>query len=113
MKEKGLGEFEELLLLAVARLKDEAYGVPIMEMVESEAKRRASIGAIYTTLDRLEAKGFVASRQGEPTAERGGRAKRYFALTGSGVMALENAEAARARLRRGIDLGSFVPGGAA
>jgi DNA-binding PadR family transcriptional regulator len=113
MKQKGLGDFEELLLLAVARLKDEAYGVPIMQMVEKEAKRRASIGAIYTTLDRLEAKGFVRSWLGEATAERGGRAKKYFAITGTGVVALQNAEAARERMRRGVDLGALVIGGAA
>jgi PadR family transcriptional regulator, regulatory protein PadR len=100
MEEKRyLGEFEELVLLAIARLGTSAYGVTIRRAVQEVAKRPTSIGAVYATLERLENKGFVSSWQGEPTAERGGRAKRYYRIEGAGLRALENAEWARDQLR--------------
>ncbi len=98
-KNTYLGEFEEIVLLAVARLGNNAYGVTIRQTVEDVARRSTSIGAIYTTLERLEEKGFVSSRQGESTPERGGRAKRYFKIEGAGVRALDDAEQVRNRLR--------------
>jgi PadR family transcriptional regulator PadR len=101
-KKTYLGEFEEIVLLAVAHLGGNAYGVSIRQAVQDVAGRPTSIGAIYTTLDRLEQKGLISSRQGEPTPERGGRAKRYYRIEGAGVQALHDAEDIRARLRDGL-----------
>jgi PadR family transcriptional regulator, regulatory protein PadR len=99
---KYLGEFEEIVLLAVMRLGNNAYGVTIRQTVEGVAERPTSIGAIYTTLERLEEKGMVSSWQGEPTEQRGGRAKRYFKIEGPGIEALNDVEAMRKRLRAGV-----------
>jgi PadR family transcriptional regulator, regulatory protein PadR len=79
-----LGEFEYLVLSAAARLGQNAYGAAIREEVERAARQRCSIGALYTTIDRLEKKGLLTTWLGEPTAERGGRAKRMVKLTGKG-----------------------------
>jgi PadR family transcriptional regulator, regulatory protein PadR len=87
--EKHLGEFEQLILLAVVRLEPESYGMKIKQELEDRAGRKTSVGALYTALDRLEQKGFVTSELGEATAERGGRAKRYFAVSPSGKDALK------------------------
>jgi DNA-binding PadR family transcriptional regulator len=95
-----LGEFEELVLLAIQGLRDDAYGVSIRDLIEQETSRNVSFGAIYTTLDRLKNKGYVSSRQGEPTQERGGRAKRYFKIEGLGETALTEAQNARNRMER-------------
>jgi DNA-binding PadR family transcriptional regulator len=95
-----LGEFEELVLLAVLVLKDNAYGVSIRELIKEETGRDVSFGAIYTTLDRLKNKGYVSSKQGEPTQERGGRAKRYFKIEGLGETALTEAQSARNKMLR-------------
>jgi PadR family transcriptional regulator, regulatory protein PadR len=84
----SIGEFEQLAMLAVWRLGQNAYGTTIKEEIEIGAERGVAIGALYTTLDRLERKGFVTSEVGEATPERGGRAKRFFRLTGSGESAL-------------------------
>jgi PadR family transcriptional regulator PadR len=84
-----LGRFEELVLHAVARLGDGAYGVPIRRQIADWTERDVSFGAIYTTLERLERKGYVSSRTGEPTPERGGRAKKYFRIEAPGIRALE------------------------
>ena len=73
-----LGEFEQIVLLAILRLKDGAYGVPIRTEIQKRTRRSVSIGALYSTLDRLEAKGFVSSFFSDPKPERGGRARRYF-----------------------------------
>ncbi|MBS1964999.1 MAG: PadR family transcriptional regulator [Chloroflexi bacterium SZAS-1] len=105
----SLGEFEELVLLAIQQLYNNAYGMTIRQRVEDASERMISIGAIYTTLERLEIKGFVSSRQGEATPERGGRAKRYFTVEGAGVQALTEAQRTRDRLRhRGITVRSLV-----
>jgi PadR family transcriptional regulator, regulatory protein PadR len=90
---------EEIVLLAVANLGMQAYGVPIYEMVERAAGKVASIGAIYATLERLQDRGLVSSWQGEATAERGGRAKKYFKIEAPGVQALRQAEETRTILR--------------
>jgi PadR family transcriptional regulator PadR len=83
-----LGEFEHLVLLALLRLEDRAYGVTARREIETRANREVSIGAVYATLDRLQDKGYVKSFMGEPTAERGGRSKRFFRITAKGVTAL-------------------------
>jgi DNA-binding PadR family transcriptional regulator len=82
-----IGEFEYVLLTAAAALGDEAYGAAIREEIERSAGRRCSIGALYTTIDRLEAKNLLTTWMGEATAERGGRAKRMVRLTPHGVRA--------------------------
>ncbi|MBV9470444.1 MAG: PadR family transcriptional regulator, partial [Abitibacteriaceae bacterium] len=88
----------ELVLLAILRVGDNAYGVTLREAIEQIAGRKTSLGTIYTTLDRLESKGFIDSRQGEKTEERGGRAKTFFTVNGCGQEALSEAERARRRL---------------
>ncbi|MEO7717522.1 MAG: PadR family transcriptional regulator [Capsulimonas sp.] len=97
-----LGEFEEIVLLAVARLALNAYGVSVWQTVEENSQRTVSIGSIYATLERLEQKGFISSRQGESTPERGGRAKRYFRIEAPGDQALNEAQAIRQRLTGGL-----------
>lgn len=86
---KTLGEFEILVLAALIRLDDQAYGVAILREIESRSGRSVSLGSLYPTLARLEKKGYVRSRMGEATPVRGGRAKRYYALTAAGARALE------------------------
>jgi PadR family transcriptional regulator, regulatory protein PadR len=88
---RPLGEFERAVLLAVTRLGDTAYGVAIRAELEQQLSRPVSLGSVYTTLDRLLAKGLVSTSQGEPTPERGGRAKKFFAIEARGVEALEHA----------------------
>jgi PadR family transcriptional regulator, regulatory protein PadR len=83
-----LGRFEEIVLLVLVRLRENAYGVPIRREIAERTGREVSFGAVYTTLERLERKGYVSSRLGEPTRERGGRAKRYFRIEAPGVRAL-------------------------
>lgn len=100
-----LGNFEEIVLLAVLRLGEQAYGAKIRQTVAEATERDVSIGAVYATLDRLERKGYLKSWQGEATPERGGRAKRYFAVEGAGVQALNDTAGARNRLTEGMDFG--------
>src|ERR1700719_3158010 len=83
-----LGEFEHIVVLALLRLEDRAYGVTVRQEIEFRTKREVSIGAVYATLDRLESKGYVKSRRGDPTPERGGRSKRLFRVTAKGVTAV-------------------------
>ena len=99
-----LGEFEHIVLLAVLRLGDRAYGVTVRREIEARTKREVSIGAIYATLDRLEAKGYVQSRSGDPTPERGGRSKRFFRVTAQGVSAVNRTHSALRSLTEGLDL---------
>jgi len=82
-----LGGFELLVLLALIRVGEEAYGVQITEAIEDSCGREVSLGSVYMTLGRLERKGLVSSRLGEPTAVRGGRAKTYFRVTAKGLRA--------------------------
>jgi DNA-binding PadR family transcriptional regulator len=84
-RRENLGNFELMVLLAVMRLKEDAYGLPILGEIESCIGREVALGSVYAALTRLEVKGFVTSRLGEPTPERGGKAKRYFTVTGNGV----------------------------
>ena len=99
-----LGEMEVMVLLAVVRLSDDAYGVPIAQELLNLAEREVSFGSIYAALDRLEQKGFVTSLLGDPTPERGGRAKRYFRATPAGVRALRMTRKALTSLWSGIPL---------
>lgn len=99
-----LGEFEHIVLLAILRLDEQAYGVTIRREIEARTKREVSIGAIYATLDRLEAKGYVRSRAGDPTPERGGRSKRYFRVTAPGISAVNRTHSALRSLTEGLDL---------
>src|SRR2546428_14130228 len=87
----NLGEFEQLVLLALLRLGDAGYGVSVRRELERRAGRAVSLGTVYTTLLRLEAKGLVASRLGEPTPERGGRRKKHYLVTAAGRRALRRA----------------------
>jgi DNA-binding PadR family transcriptional regulator len=87
-KGDALGEFEHLVMLAVLRLRDDAYGMRVRREIEERTGRDVTIGAVYATLERLAEKGLVTSAVSEPTAERGGRAKRSFQLSGAGVEAL-------------------------
>ena len=99
----NLGELEQLVLLALIRLGEEAYGIPVQRELARVARRRATFATVYATLQRLEAKGYVRSRLGEPTAERGGRRKKYFEPTASGTRALRRSIQATERMTRGID----------
>lgn len=101
-KGEFLGEFEQLVLLAVLRLRKEAYGVPIRQEIEDCTGRSAAIGAVYATLDRLEEKGLVSSHLGEATAERGGRAKRFFRVTPGGATALRLSQRAVRQMMKGL-----------
>ena len=98
-----LGELEQLLLLAVLQAGDEAYTVPIRHILLTRSRRRLSRGALHTSLDRLEAKGLLQSRMGEPLAIRGGRARRYFSVTTAGIAALRAARAAVANLSQDLE----------
>lgn len=98
-----LGEFEYAVLLAVLRLGDEAYAVPVREFLEERTGRPVARGALYTALERLEAKACLNSRMGDPTPERGGRARRYFTVSALGLRALRSTHTALARLSQGLE----------
>lgn len=100
----SLGEFEHLIVLALLRLEDRAYGVTVRQEIELRTKREVSIGAVYATLDRLERKGYVTSRRGDPTPERGGRSKRFFRVTAKGVLAVNRTQRALQSMAAGLDL---------
>ncbi len=99
-----LGEFEVIVLLAVVRLRDDAYGVPVRREIETRTGRMLTVGALYRTLDRLEEKGYVESWFSEPVAERGGRSKRYFRVLAPGFRALEQSQRALSAMWEGVDL---------
>ena len=100
----SLGEFEHLIVLALLRLGDEAYGVSVRQEIESRTRREVSIGAVYATLDRLERKGYVKSRRGDPTPERGGRSKRFFRVTAKGIVTVNRTQRALQSMAAGLDL---------
>jgi len=106
----ALGEFEQVVLLAILRLSDDAYGVTIRNEIEKCTGRDPSPGALYTTLDRLEDKGLVRSRTGDPTPERGGRSKRYFTVSASGLKAVTHAQRSYQRLLEGLELPGLTYG---
>jgi PadR family transcriptional regulator PadR len=97
-----LGEFELLVLLALLRLGDRAYGVPIAHEIEQCTGREASLGSVYASLERLEEKGLVTSRLGDSTAERGGRAKRFFRVTAQGLREVRETQSALVKLWHGL-----------
>jgi PadR family transcriptional regulator PadR len=99
----ALGEFEQVVLLAVLRLADDAYAVSIRDEILRCTGRDVSRGSIYITLDRLETKGYLKSRLGDPTPERGGRAKRYYALRPRAVDALRECRRQLVALWRGLE----------
>ncbi len=101
-KAKNLGEFEILVLAALVRLGADAYGVSIRQEIEERTGRSVSVGALYSTLSRLEEKGYVASRIGEATAERGGRAKRHYVIKAEGQAQLEKSIFALGAMLKGL-----------
>lgn len=98
-----LGQFEQMVLLAILRLGERSYGLPIRRELEEQTGRRVARGALYTTLDRLEKKGYLTSLMGDPTPERGGRARRYFQVTPAGVRALDDARRVLLSLWQGLE----------
>lgn len=98
-----LGEFEQLVLLAALRLGPDAYGATIRREIEARANRELSIAAVYTTLQRLEQKGLVRTRIGEPLPERGGRRRKYVEILPAGARALKAAYAAVAGMAAGLE----------
>ena len=106
----SLGEFEQIVLLAILRLGDNAYGVTIGAEITSCTRREPTPGALYTTLDRLEDKGLVISRMGDPTPQRGGRAKRFFVLNSKGLAAITRAQQSYRRLLEGCELPGLIYG---
>ena len=103
-KEKFLGEFEQFILLSILKLSDNAYGSAIRQLLAEAVRRDVTIGALYTTLERLEKKGLITSKVGEVTPERGGRAKKYFKLTAQGQKALKRSKEALINMWQGLSL---------
>src|SRR6185436_14636473 len=101
-KTSSVGSFELMVMLALMRLKDDAYGVPISREIEAGTGREVAMGSVYAALERLESKGLVASEIGEPTAERGGRAKRYFRVTPKGLKEVRSTQRALTTLWSGV-----------
>jgi DNA-binding PadR family transcriptional regulator len=99
-----LGEFEHIIVLALLRLENRAYGVSVRREIEFRTKREVSIGAVYATLDRLETKGYVTSHRGDPTPERGGRSKRFFRVTAKGMTAVNRTQRVLRSMTEGLDL---------
>jgi len=99
----ALGDFEQLVLLGVLRLGDEAYGAAIRQEIHARSGRDVSINAVYTTLDRLEAKGLLRSWIGAPTAQRGGRRRKFYALRPAGVTAMRHAYQAFRAMADGLE----------
>ena len=92
------GNLELMIMLAIMRLDDEAYGVPISREIEESTGRPVAMASVYTSLDRLEARGLVKSKLGDPTPERGGRAKRLFTITAAGIREVQEARRALTQL---------------
>lgn len=99
-----LGDFEQIVLLAVVRLGEDAYGVPVRHEIEQRTGRSLTVGALYRTLDRLEEKGYVSSWFSDPTPERGGRSKRYFRVDPLGMRALHRSHEELAAMWEGVEL---------
>jgi DNA-binding PadR family transcriptional regulator len=99
-----LGEFEHIVVLALLRLEDRAYGVTVRQEIQLRTNREVSIGAVYATLERLETKGYVKSHRGDPTPERGGRSKRFFRVTAKGVAAVNRTQRALQSMTEGLAL---------
>lgn len=102
MSRQFLTDFELMILLAVLRIGEGAYGVPIAREIEETAGRTVVLAAVYAALDRLEERGLVTSGLGDPTPERGGRAKRIFTITGKGLKAVRDTRRALVNLWTGV-----------
>ena len=102
-RREHLGEFEQIVLLAVLRLRDDAYGVPIRLEIERRTARALTVGALYRTLDRLEEKGYVSSAFSAPSSERGGRSKRYFKVKPLGLRSLRASRDALTAMWDGLE----------
>jgi len=100
-----LGELEQVVMLAVLRVGEEAYGVPIRGEIARHGGRELTLATVYKTLGRLEDKGLVESYEGEPTAQRGGRRKRFYHVTPAGKRELKQSVGALRRMASGLDLG--------
>jgi PadR family transcriptional regulator, regulatory protein PadR len=98
-----LGEFEQLVLLALLRLGPDTYSAAVSLEIEAQTGRSVSVSAVHTTLDRLEDKGFIRSRLGEPTPQRGGKRKRHYEVVPAGVRALRFALRGLRRMTAGLD----------
>ena len=98
----GLSNFELMVMLAVIRLSDEAYGVPIAREIEETTNSEVVVGSIYAALTRLEERGLIESRLGEATAERGGRAKKYFRVTAQGIREVRQTRKSLMKLWKGL-----------
>ena len=103
MPDVYLGEFEQIVLLAILRLQDEAYAIPVREEIAARTGRSVARGALYTALDRLETKRCLTSTLSEPLAERGGRSRRYYTVTPAGLSALRTSRAALLQLWNGLE----------
>jgi PadR family transcriptional regulator PadR len=102
MSKRHLGELELLVLLALMRLGQDAYGVPIAREIETQGRRSVALGSVYAALERLENAGFVSSELGEATKERGGRAKRYFRITADGKRQVRTTHDTLHRMWKGV-----------
>src|SRR5262245_28254848 len=102
MARESISNFELMVILALIRLGDEAYGVPISIEIEERTGKEVALGSVYAALERLEQKGLVSSRLGEATAERGGRAKRYFKVTGQGLIEVRETRRALMSMWKGL-----------
>ncbi|MEO9871151.1 PadR family transcriptional regulator [Ekhidna sp.] len=107
MGKHSIGEFEEVVMLTVAVLYENAYGISIKDEIENRLKRKVSVGAMRTALNRLEKKGFLKSQFGETTAVRGGKRKRYYLVTPEGKSALDQVKDARDQLWEAIPSVAF------
>ena len=102
MAPDSLGEFEQVILLAIVHLGDEAYGTTIRREIEARTGREIAVGALYTALERLERKGYVASEMSDPTPQRGGRARRHFRVETAGAAALTRSRELLAKMWNGL-----------
>jgi PadR family transcriptional regulator PadR len=105
MAEQALGEFEQLVLLAILRVGESAYAVTVADEISARTARAVSLGAVYKTLERLEDKGLIASWVGPPTAERGGRRKKHYRVLAAGQRALKQGVADLRRMLAGLEPG--------
>jgi len=102
MSRESLGNFELMVLLAILRVGDDAYGVPIARELEESSGKDVLLGSVYAALDRLESKGLISSRVGDPTPERGGRAKKYFKVNAKGLREIRDTQRTLVKLWRGL-----------
>jgi DNA-binding PadR family transcriptional regulator len=102
MSREYLGEFEQVVLMALLHLGENGYGLTIRRDIQKRAKRNVSLGALYSALNRMESKGYVSSWLGDPTPQRGGKSKRYFRIEPAGVLALQRTQTMLALMAKGL-----------